>query len=139
MQLSHQRNNIRIVKPPLQGDQLWSLIRNLTMKREEGKQQIHPRYETLIKAQISVVGRSSAEMTIRNLSISGAYVEYEGSDVALTPGDPITIKMSSSENKSYQFNANVVWARPMKSGQGLCMGVSFINKNDELNKLLAKL
>ncbi len=120
-------DKFKILRTPFNGEEVYAAIHDYIHPRELGKQQAHQRYMVNQTALVEI-GEQVFSMVIRNLSLSGAFVEYEGNDAPVAPNDRITLKVQTGDaKKDYEFIARVVWARSLlASGSGLCMGVTFI-------------
>ena len=92
------------------------------------------RYPTKEKAAIEVYGRGENFIAdVRNLSVTGALLEWPHRDIALQKGDlvRITVILRALRRRHY-LNAEVVWTEGGKSG------VNFIKADQVLEKLMEK-
>lgn len=133
MSLSQIFTRVRLLKAPAEGHLVVRNLVELLTHWEPGKQQAHPRYMT---DQI-VVLNNDYQGRMKNLSLSGAYVESENVDLAVKSGDLIKMKIQAGNPpKDYVFDARVVWSKPLQTGTGNCFGVAFVNREEVYNQLL---
>lgn len=92
------------------------------------------RYTTKERAAVEVYGRNGQIIcSVRNLSASGACLEWQHDDVELRQGDLVRLTVVlRSLNRRHYVNAEVVWRDGKRSG------VSFIPSNQVLDRLLEK-
>lgn len=90
------------------------------------------RYTTREKASVEVYGRHETVIAdLRNLSQTGACVEWTQSDVSLQKGDLVRITVFlKTLNRKHNVNAEVMWRDGNKSG------VNFINSDQVLEKIV---
>lgn len=92
------------------------------------------RYTTREKAVVEIYGKNGQVIVnVKNLSATGACLEWQHSDYELKQGDLIrmTVVLKTLGRKHY-INAEVVWRDTNRSG------VSFIPSNQVLDRLLEK-
>lgn len=92
------------------------------------------RYTTKEKAQLEVYGHiGTLVANVRNLSQTGAFLEVSYGDYVPQKGDLLnmTVKLDSLQ-REHNVAAEVVWSK------GLGLGVCFINKDDVLERMMAK-
>lgn len=96
--------------------------------------EVAQRFRTKEKASVEVYGRNGqAIVSVRNLSSSGACLEYQQDDFEIRQGDLIRMTVIlKSLNRRHHVNAEVVWR------DGNRTGVSFIPSNQVLDRLLEK-
>lgn len=140
MQLSMQFSKLRLFKTPVDGYILMRSVTDLTKKYKEGETQAHPRYLTEQPVEVLsdvVDGRLPAVM--KNLSLSGAYVESNSRGLLVNEGDLVKISIYvGDQGRQYIFDVRVVWARPQKNGM-TGYGITFVNKDEVYNSLLKNL
>lgn len=92
------------------------------------------RYRTKEMASIEVYGRNGQVVAnVKNLSSSGACIEWQGEDFEIREGDLIRMTVIlKSLGRRHHVNAEVVWKEGRKGG------VSFIPSNRVLDRLLEK-
>lgn len=90
------------------------------------------RYETREKASIEVYGRTGNIIaSLRNISTTGACVEWSLDGVPLEKGDLVRMTVIlKAVNRKHNLNAEVVWRDGNKSG------VSFIKSEEVLEKMV---
>lgn len=95
---------------------------------------IAKRYKTQEKASIEVYGHSGIlGARLRNLSETGAFLEFSHGDYVPKKGDLLNLTVNlDTIKKTHNVSAEVVWS----SGMGL--GVCFINKDEVLERMMAK-
>ncbi len=92
------------------------------------------RFHTNEFAHVEVYGHVGIlNAALRNLSISGAFLEISKGDYVPQKGDllNLTVKLSTLK-KSHNVAAEVIWT------QGLGLGITFISKDDILERMMAK-
>lgn len=92
------------------------------------------RYTTKEKASIEVYGRQGNYIAkLRNLSTTGALLEWAQSDVQLQKGDLVRMTVVlRALNRRHNLNAEVVWT------EGKMTGVNFIKSSEVLEKMIDK-
>jgi hypothetical protein len=92
------------------------------------------RYSTKEKASIEVYGRNGNFIAdLKNLSVTGAMLEWNHSDVNLQKGDLVRMTVVlRALNRRHNLNAEVVWTEGNKTG------VSFIKSSEVLDKMMDK-
>lgn len=92
------------------------------------------RYTTKEKASIEVYGRSGNFIAdLKNLSVTGAMLEWNHSDVNLQKGDLVRMTVVlRALNRRHNLNAEVVWTEGNKTG------VNFIKSSEVLDKIIDK-
>lgn len=92
------------------------------------------RFETKEKAAVEVYGRSGVVVAhLRNLSKSGACIEWEMDGSPLIKGDLVRVTVSlNALRKRHLVNAEVMWSAGKKSG------IQFIDSNKLIEKMLVK-
>lgn len=136
MGLSMQFKKIRVLKAPVGADVLFRNIQELWKEYSPDQQQIHPRY--LTEQEISIASdtkQGSSIGVMRNLSLSGAYIEVPDNAMSLQPEDIIRIKVMIEVDKEYFFDARIVWFRQLPSAT-FGIGVTFVDKEEVFNNLL---
>ena len=92
------------------------------------------RFVTKEKADIEVyghIGKLGAQL--RNLSETGAFLEVSSGDYVPQKGDLLNLTVTlDSLKKTYNLAAEVVWSK------GMGMGICFINKEEVLERMMAK-
>lgn len=140
MQLSMTYNKVRLFKSPVDGYTLLRSILDLTKKYKEGETQTHPRYLTDQPVEVQsdlVEGRLTAVM--KNLSLSGAYLESKSRGLLVNEGDLVKVSVYMGDpSRQYIFDVRVVWLRAQKNG-ATGYGVTFVNKDEVYNSLLKNL
>lgn len=137
MKLSQEFQRIRLMKAPVDSFMLYRAILDFTKTYEPGKQQVHPRYLTDQKVEVTSdlkQGRTDGRM--KNLSLSGAYFEATGLGFEMSPKDFIKLSIfAPTSAKFFVFDAKVVWSKALPEG-GFGFGVMFTNSEDVYNNLL---
>lgn len=92
------------------------------------------RYTTKEKASVEVYGRSgNIIVQLRNLSVTGACLEWTQDDVSLNKGDLVRMTVVlKALNRRHNLNAEVVWRDGKKTG------VNFIKSEEVLEKMIEK-
>ncbi len=90
------------------------------------------RYMTKEKASIEIYGRSGNIIAnLRNLSMTGACLDWTQDDVALEKGDLVRLTVIlKALNRRHDLSAEVVWR------EGNASGVSFIKSDEVLEKIM---
>ncbi len=90
------------------------------------------RYETREKASIEVYGKSGNFVAqLKNLSVTGACLEWVHEDVNLIKGDLVRITVVlRAINRRHNVSGEVVWT------EGKVTGINFIKSSDVLEKLM---
>lgn len=141
IQLTSKFQKTRILKAPTESFSFYRALVDLTREYQNGQSQVHPRYLTDQAVEVSsdyVPGRMKAVM--RNLSLSGAYIDTDSSDFELKVGDlaKLSVFTGQSQVKQYVFDVKIVWSKKESSGlQGY--GVTFVDKEEVYNQLLKNL
>ncbi|MFN7729178.1 MAG: PilZ domain-containing protein [Bdellovibrio sp.] len=93
-----------------------------------------PRHPTKEMAAVEIYGRNGQMiMSVRNMSASGACLEWKHEDYEIRQGDLIRMTIVlRSLNRKHHVNAEVMWR------EGNRTGVSFIASNRVLDRLLEK-
>lgn len=130
---------LRILKSPVDGGTLFTTVNDLLTYREPDKTQGHPRFLTNEKVTVNFVSTlTDVEMTMKNLSKTGAYFETAKKLPQINGGDGITVTFhSSGTDKLHVLEAQIVWFKKISDSSSVTgMGVSFVSKNDLYNDLL---
>lgn len=92
------------------------------------------RYSTREKAALEVYGKPGTVIAdVRNLSASGACLEWTQNDVLLKQGDVIRLTVFlRTLNRKHNLSAEVVWRDGNKSG------ISFLRSDQVLSKMVEK-
>lgn len=92
------------------------------------------RYPTKEKASIEIYGRNGNFVAdLRNLSVTGALLEWSQSEVSLQKGDLVRMTVVlRALNRRHNLNAEVVWTEGNKTG------VNFIKSSEVLEKMMEK-
>ncbi len=140
MQLSTSFNKVKILKSPYSGDDMFRAIVDITTEREAGQQQMHQRYDVIQDVKVEVLGIEGVfDMRVKNISLGGAYVEFYQEDLKIVAGDQLKISIILGDlKKEYDFISRVVWSKPLQAGKGFALGVNFVNRQQELMKLIKK-
>jgi hypothetical protein len=100
----------------------------------EGYMNHTTRFKTNETAQVEIFGQSGAyRVFVRNLSKTGAFLEFLNASFIPNEGDilNITVRLPAVK-KIHRITAEVVWKK------GLGLGVCFINKDEVLERIMAK-
>lgn len=92
------------------------------------------RFLTKERAHIEVYGHIGIlEAELKNLSITGAFLEVSQGNYVPQKGDLLnmTVKLGSLQ-RTHNMAAEVVWSK------GLGLGICFINKDQVLERMMAK-
>lgn len=92
------------------------------------------RFKTNETAQIEVYGQAGVIMAeMGNLSLTGAFLKLVQHEFLPKKGDLVNITVHlTSLNRVHNVDAEVVWT------ENLGLGICFINKEDVLERMLAK-
>jgi hypothetical protein len=98
------------------------------------------RYPTRELAHIEVYGRAeSATVLMKNLSATGAYLEWEKSLLDFKVGDLIRMRIHlNSLNRSHSISAEIRWISENPEDQK-GVGVQFIRSDEVISKLISRL
>jgi hypothetical protein len=90
------------------------------------------RYTTKEKASIEIYGRSGSFIVdLRNLSMTGALLEWTQEDLQLQRGDLLRMTIIlKALNRRHNLNAEVVWRDGKKTG------VNFVKTDEVLEKMM---
>ena len=93
-----------------------------------------PRYPANEKAFVEIHGKEgSISASVKNISRSGACLEWGASDVKIVPGDLLRMTVSLPQiNKTHDLNAVVVWT------DGNVSGLNFLKSNHVFESLPKK-
>lgn len=139
MQISSLFEKIRIIKTPVVPFFLYRSLVDLTTEYPEGHQQVHPRYLTDQDVEIFSdlkVKRATGHM--RNLSIGGMYFELQELIPSFQIGDLIRISVDLKGIRSYQYDAKIVWSKPLQSQGATGYGCTFLNREQVFDTLLSQ-
>lgn len=92
------------------------------------------RFETKEKAAIEIYGRNGVVVAhLRNISKSGACIEWEVDGTPLVKGDLVRLTVNlNALRKKHLLNAEVMWSSGKKGG------LQFIDSNKLIEKMLVK-
>jgi len=92
------------------------------------------RFFTKEKAQLEIYGKSGTVIAdMKNLSVSGACLEWTQEDVNLTKGDLIRLTVFlKALNRRHNLSAEVVWRDGKKTG------ITFIRPDQVLDKMVER-
>lgn len=141
MQLSQTFSKLRMIKTPYQGFFLYRTLIDLMKEYGPAQTQIHPRYLTNHPVEV-LSDFSDGKLTadLKNLSLSGAYLESNSTTFAMKAGDFVKISVALGKAaKMYLFDAKVVWARPQATLGVTGYGLAFMNREEVYNNLLKNL
>ncbi|MBX3018320.1 MAG: PilZ domain-containing protein [Bdellovibrionaceae bacterium] len=146
--VSHQFPKVRLMKLPVTGYALYRALVDITTDYPRGQQQVHPRFLTDLAVEVvSDLKSVKSPARVKNLSISGAYfetVETTEAQAVFVVGDLVRMAIALPTGaaggvpKAYQFDARIVWQRPLEDGQGIGYGCAFLNKEQVYDELLAQ-
>lgn len=90
------------------------------------------RYDTKEKASLEVYGKGGQLIaSVRNLSMTGALLEWTQEDVTLEKGDLVRMTVIlKTVNRRHNVNAEVVWRDGKRSG------INFIRSEEVLEKMM---
>ncbi len=92
------------------------------------------RFKTKETAQIEVYGHIGVLVaSLKNLSQTGAFLEVSSGDYVPQKGDLLnmTVQLGSLQ-RTHNVTAEVIWSK------GLGLGICFINKDEVLERMMAK-
>lgn len=136
LKLSLAFRRLRVLKAPSSGEQLYRSVLEAMSEYNDLEQQRHPRFQT--DQEVLVVSDfkpGQLKANLRNLSLSGAFIEAPTNGMSLEKDDIIRVEISMAKEKRYQFDAKVVWVRG-RTGGDFGFGVRFIDKDEVYNTLL---
>lgn len=92
------------------------------------------RYQTKEKAAVEVYGRNGSLIaSLKNLSESGACIEWTQEEFSLAKGDLVLMTVFlKALNRKHKVNAEVIWRDGKKSG------LTFIHPTQVLEKMIDK-
>jgi hypothetical protein len=92
------------------------------------------RYETKEKASLEIYGKGGQLLAeLRNLSITGACLEWTQEDFELSKGDLVRMTVVlKAMNRKHNINAEVVWVEGKRSG------LNFIKYDEVLDRMFDK-
>lgn len=92
------------------------------------------RYPTQEKASIEIYGRNDRTVAdLRNLSVTGACLEWDQDDFRLRSGDVVRVTvLLRALNRRHNMSAEVVWV------DGRKIGVNFITPDQVVEKISLK-
>lgn len=92
------------------------------------------RYETKEKASLEIYGKGGQLVAeLRNLSVTGACIEWSQEDFDLSKGDLVRMTVVlKAMNRKHNINAEVVWVEGKRSG------VNFIKYDEILDRMFDK-
>lgn len=138
MGLSQIFGRVRMLKSPVEGRAILKIIGEISSQWPTGLQQAHPRYLTEQPVVVSS-GMESWQLlgTMKNLSLSGAYIEAPEISLPFKSGEVLKVSIQAgSPPKAYVFDAKVVWMKPLENVTGNGFGVTFVDKEYVYNQLL---
>ncbi len=137
MQLSQQFSRVRMLKTPVVGFNLYKCAIDLLQDYEPGQTQIHPRYATHQVVELkSPNSATPMKAVMKNLSITGAYLESNDRSFEIKTGDMLKIEVLLGDSKKeYSFDVKVVWLKAMEDDTR-SFGVTFVESDDIYNSLL---
>ena len=136
MLLSARFQKIRILKAPVTADNLYRTAMEVDKDYEPGKRQVHPRYLTDQEIEVfSDLKPDRFKAVMKNLSLTGAYLESSEDPLELQKDDIVKIKVEISQRREYIFDAKVVWARKLDTGI-YSFGVTFVDETEVFNTLM---
>lgn len=137
IKLSQEFQRIRLMKAPVDSFMLYRALLDFTKTYEPGKQQLQPRYLTDQRVEVtSDWKQGKTEGRMKNLSLSGAYIEVSSLGFEMVPKDFIKLSIfAPTSAKFFVFDAKVVWSKSLPQG-GHGFGVMFTNSEDVYNNLL---
>lgn len=102
------------------------------------ERQRHQRFVTREKANVEVYGQTvQVEAYMRNLSQSGAFLEWNENLPPIMKGDILRLTVDLSQvGKKHKVSAEVIWIKSDLENSGV--GISFIRPEDVVNKLMTK-
>jgi hypothetical protein len=92
------------------------------------------RHQTQERAYLEIFGRMGTLIAeLKNLSTTGAFLEIIQGDYIPQKGDLIRVTVPlESLGRTHSVNAEVVW------GKSLGVGVSFLNRQETMTKMLTR-
>lgn len=92
------------------------------------------RFQTKERVNIEVFGRlGTSGAQVKNISLTGAFLELNKGAYGPKKGDLVSLTVKLGElGRTYILSAEVVWT------QNLGLGVCFINKEEVLERIVAK-
>lgn len=93
-----------------------------------------PRYPTNEKAAVEIYGKTGTSLArLKNISRSGACIEWMQPDFAVQPGDLVrmTVKLNAL-NKSHNLSAEVVWK------DGNTSGITFLTSDQVFERIIER-
>ncbi len=92
------------------------------------------RYRTREKAAVEIYGKDGVYLSdVKNLSQTGALLEWSVTDVGIKEGDFVRVTVVLNNlGKKHNVNAQVVWVEGRKSG------IQFLKEKELLNKILER-
>ena len=92
------------------------------------------RYNTKEKASLEIYGRGGNFIAeIKNLSTTGACIEWTDSEVALQEGDLLRMTvLLKALNRKHNLNAEVIWRKGRKSG------ITFLKSDQIFEKIVER-
>jgi hypothetical protein len=137
MQLSQIFSKVRMLKTPVLGFNLYKCAIDLLQEYEPGQTQVHPRYATNQEVVLKKMdGEPALNAVMKNLSISGAYLESQNLSAEVKAGDMLKIEVELGEaKKGYVFDVKVVWLKPIDENTR-SLGVTFVERDEIYNSLL---
>lgn len=143
LQISRFFNRIRMVKTPIDGFHLHRAALDTITDFGPGKQQSQPRYLTNQAVLIfSDLKSGKLKGFMKNLSVSGAYVETHDKSLRLTGNDLVRLSIALSLDKEYVLDAKVIWHKKIVNASKptevdlFGIGLAFVNKNEVYETLL---
>ncbi|PWU19325.1 MAG: hypothetical protein C5B49_05985 [Bdellovibrio sp.] len=139
MQTTSLFTRMRVVKSPVDGFSLYRNLIDLTTVYPAGMIQTQPRY--LTDQQILVVSdfkNKESPGQMRNLSTGGIYFEISELVPSFLPGDLIRIMVDLQGLNSYQFDAKVIWSKPLANADVTGYGCAFLNNEQVYDTILAR-
>lgn len=137
MQLSMYFSKVRMLKSPVDGMAVYRSVVDLTQEYEDGKKQIHPRYQTEQNVEVrSDMHEGRVHGVMKNLSVTGAYFEIKEEMFPIKAGDFIRLSVFvGNPTKLYVFDVRVVWSA-QKTPALKGFGCTFVDKDAVYNNLL---
>ena len=137
MQLSQAFSRVRMLKTPVVGFNLYKCAIDLLQDYDPGQTQVHPRYATHQPVALKTADNSAGmKAVMKNLSISGAYLESNDTSFEIKTGDMLKIEVELGDaKKEYVFDVKVVWLKPVDS-ETRSFGVTFVESSEIYNSLL---
>jgi Tfp pilus assembly protein PilZ len=119
------------------GFNLYKCAIDLLQEYEPGQTQVHPRYATNQEVVLKKMdGEPALNAVMKNLSISGAYLESQNLSAEVKAGDMLKIEVELGDaKKGYVFDVKVVWLKPIDENTR-SLGVTFVERDEIYNSLL---